>query len=485
MWALAIHDPRQDGVILSRDRFGEKPLYVGRDADGAWWFGSEPRTLRTAGAGSGRFHVPSVANFLLFGDAENPAGSFFDGIEQVPPGHHALLTVNGLTQVQRWWDLAEVARESWSSSPNGSEPEELQATIDDAVRIRLRSDVSVGSSLSGGVDSSTIVASIRHAEPTIPFHVFTASFPGEGVDEWDRARLVADQFGAIAHRVEPTPTGLLDELDQIVGHQGGPFESPSIYAQWCVMRRAAEEDVIVLLDGQGADETWGGYSKYVWFGVADALRSADARSASKIIGRWRAEGDLPAPDPVQVGGLAIPARARRVAHAGVRRAARWLGPAVASAAPVDPQGRKLGGPLLRQVAVSDGERVILPRLLRYADRNSMAWSRELRLPFLDERIVRAAYASGWRSGLERGWTKERLRSLASARIPAEITWRRAKTAYDVPETWLRHPRVVEEVAAAEAALRERGVIARTGRARTSSWRLLTLARFIELNALTG
>ncbi|HXY16779.1 MAG TPA: hypothetical protein VEH79_01265, partial [Gaiellaceae bacterium] len=112
MWALAIHDPRRGGVVLSRDRFGEKPLYVGRDGAGVWWFGSETEALRIAGAGTGRFDRPRLLNFLAFGDAEDPAGSFFDGITQLPPAHSAFLTENGLTRVHRWWDLAEAARET-------------------------------------------------------------------------------------------------------------------------------------------------------------------------------------------------------------------------------------------------------------------------------------------------------------------------------------------------------------------------------------
>src|SRR5579871_2552117 len=160
MWALAIHDPTKPGVLLSRDRFGEKPLYVGRDAAHAWWFGSELEVLRAAGAGTGRLDLAAAVGFLVFGDAEDPSGSFLDGIEQLPPGHHARLTATGLSDVRRYWDAAEAAAESWSAESGEISLEAYQAAIDSAVRIRLRSDVSVGSSLSGGVDSSTIVASI-------------------------------------------------------------------------------------------------------------------------------------------------------------------------------------------------------------------------------------------------------------------------------------------------------------------------------------
>jgi asparagine synthase (glutamine-hydrolysing) len=484
MWSLAIHDPARQGVLLSRDRFGEKPLFLGRDPAGAWWFGSEPGTLRTAGAGSGRYDRSRVLNFLAFGDAEDPTGSFFDGISQLPPGHSVLLTEQGPGSTRAWWNLAELAERTWRPAPVKSTEE--QEVVDEAVRIRLRSDVIVGSSLSGGVDSSTILAAIRNVDPSRPVHTFTASFPGRDVDEWDRARQIAERFQAEAHRVEPTVEGYLEELPLLVLRQGGPIDSPSVYAQWCVMREAAAAGVVVLLDGQGADETWGGYPKYVWFAIVEALLRADLRSGARVLRSWRTAGDLPRPDPLQMLGLALPARARRAAHAGFRNAARWIGPALRESTLVDPQGVKTRGPLLQQAAVADGRRVILPRLLRYADRNSMAWSRELRLPFLDERVVELGFSSGWRVGLEAGWTKERLRRLAAKRVPDDIAWRRAKTAYDVPDReWLRHPRVEEQQRLSLGLLRDIEIVSASKHVPLSPWRAMSLACFLEQSKLSA
>lgn len=484
MWALAIRDPRRRGTILCRDRFGEKPLYLGRTAAGAWWFGSDAATLRLAGAGSGRFDASRVLNFLLFGDAEDPSGSFFDGISQVKPGHLVLVTADGIVDDREWWSLAEFARERWSMPP--AQPEEIEEAIDRAVRLRLRSDVSVGSSLSGGIDSSTILASIRSLDASHDIHVFTASFPGQPVDEWERASRVANDFGAVAHRVEPTLGGFLGSLPVLVRRQGGPFDSPSVYAQWCVMEEAARAGVTVLLDGQGADETWGGYRKYVWFAVAEALLRSDLTSAGGIVKRWRSARDLPRPDALQVGGLALPSPGRHVARLALRRLQRWVGPALLDAALVDPQGSKVGGPLLRQAAVADGGRVILPRLLRYADRNSMAWSRELRLPFLDLEVVGHAFSSGWRSGFESGWTKEALRRVAARRLPEDIVWRRGKTAYDVPdEAWLREGSVRERLSIASELLQEQRIVERGQSLRLSPWRVLSLASFLEQSSLAA
>jgi asparagine synthase (glutamine-hydrolysing) len=484
MWALAIQDPRRGGTVLCRDRFGEKPLYLGRTPAGAWWFGSEAATLRLAGAGTGRFDASRVLNFLLFGDAEDPSGSFFDGISQVQPGHCMLLNDDGVSEERTWWGLAEFAQERWGTAP--AQPEAIEDALDRAVRLRLRSDVLVGSSLSGGIDSSTILGSIRSLDASRKIHVFTASFPGRAVDEWESANRVARLFGATAHRVEPTLDGFLDSLPLLVERQGGPFDSPSVYAQWCVMEEAAAAGVVVLLDGQGADETWGGYRKYVWFAVAEAFLRGDLASARGIVKQWRSAGDLPRPDVLQVGGLALPAPGRHFARLGLRRLHRWIGPALLDTALVDPQGSKRGGPLLRQAAVADGGRVILPRLLRYADRNSMAWSRELRLPFLDLEVVGHAFSSGWRSGFERGWTKEPLRRVAARRLPEEIVWRRGKTAYDVPEQeWLPRPRVREQLRAAVELLQDLQIVERERSLPLSPWRALSLASFLEQSGLAA
>jgi asparagine synthase (glutamine-hydrolysing) len=484
MWAVAIDDPRRGGTLLCRDRFGEKPLYLGRSGEGAWWFASEAATLRLAGAGSGRYDASRVLNFLLFGDAEDPTASFFEGISQLRPGHSVFLTPDGLVEEREWWALAGFAQEHWGGTP--AQPEEIEDSLDRAVRLRLRSDVLVGSSLSGGVDSSTILSSIRANDGSRPIHAFTASFPGLAVDEWERARGVAEKFAATPHRVEPTLEGFLDTLPLLVRRQGGPFDSPSVYAQWCVIEEAAAAEVVVLLDGQGADETWGGYRKYVWFGVAESLLRGNLLGAADMVKQWRVAHDLPRPDPLQVGGLALPAAGRTLARRALRGLHRWIGPALLDAALVDPQGGKLNGPLLRQAAVADGARVILPRLLRYADRNSMAWSRELRLPFLDLELVGHAFSSGWRQGLESGWTKEPLRRVATRRLPDEIVWRRGKTAYDVPEhEWLSRPRVREQLRAAHQILQDQEIVAAGRIPGASPWRVLSLAAFLEQSGLAA
>lgn len=477
MFAFAVHDPRREGVLLGRDRFGEKPLHVGRDRAGRWWFASEIAAMVAAGAGTGRVDHSRVAAFLCIGDVEDPAGSYVEGIAQLPPASMARLTDRGLACERRWWVPDAVLG---APEPPRS-PEAVRAALDDAVRVRLRSDVEVGTSLSGGLDSSAVVAAVRAVDGARRLHGFTASFPGEAVDEWEHAARIAAAYDVELHRVEPTLDGFLEELDRLVDHQGAPFESPTVYAQWCVMRAARDAGVTVLLDGQGADETWGGYLKYAGFWWLDALRWGRVGAATRSLRGWRALGSLPRPDLAQATALLAPARVRRQMLALVRRR---LGPALRGVVLADPLGGVSGGGILERSVRVDLARSILPRLLRYADRNSMAWGREIRLPFLDIEVVRCALASNWQAGLRSGWTKHALRVAMEPRLPREIVWRRDKIAYQTPDdSWLKDRRVGDAVHAARRDLVARGLVAGDG-AWVPPWRALTLSRFLDRYGLT-
>lgn len=484
MWATAILDPRRRGLLLARDRFGEKPLHVARDSAGVWWFASEPEALRVAGAGTGLLNRERALAFLLLGDVEDPAGSYFGGVTQLPPAHLATLDTCGLHSVRPWWSLQELVERNWDGSPPTSE-ETLDA-LDRSVRLRLRSDVTVGTSLSGGTDSGLVISSLRAVDPDRELHTFTASFPGQSVDEWNRAAVMGERCRAVMHRVEPTPEGFLRDLDRLLVRQGGPIESPTVYAQYCVMEAARREGVVVLLDGQGADETWGGYPKHVWFGVVDSLLRGRGSSALRLVRAWRALGGLPSVDGRQVVSLAVGERLRALLRASLARASsRHLGPALRGVTMDDPQGGVLTGSLLQRAAQSDAERVILPRLLRYADRNSMAWSLEVRLPFLDPDVIALGYRAGWSAGFQRGWTKAALRTAAAARVPSETVWRREKSAYEVPDAlWLARPGIHAALRDAATGLQQRGLLSGDHLAQSKPWRVLSMARFLDVSGLS-
>ncbi|MEO8697048.1 MAG: asparagine synthase (glutamine-hydrolyzing) [Acidimicrobiales bacterium] len=476
MWACAIHDASRPDVLLSRDRFGEKPLYYGQAADG-WWFASEPLALRAAGAGTGRADAERIAAFLSFGDVEHPTASYFEGISQLEPGCTMRLGPEGPTALRRYWNIDDVVGNALRSPTPSSHC--IRGALDDAVRIRMRADVTVGTSLSGGVDSSTIIASMRVADSGRAIHAFTSSFPGDPSDEWQRADLVARRNDVTLHRVVPDPASFVTEIDSLVEHQGGPIESPTVYAQWCVMRAAREAGVTVLLDGQGADEVFGGYRKYFWIALASEMTRGRPDRAATMWREWANAHDIPALSLRQLAPVTVPGVMAPLVAAGSRPLSGLLGPALREARPSLPLARSAHGSLLSRAATTDLSRLLLPRLLRYGDRNSMAWSREMRLPFLDPAVVTAGLASAWDRGMQHGWTKFALRTAMAERLPDEVVWRRDKTAYEVPEkSWLTRPDILEAIAGARQHLASTGIVhARRGRA-LNPWRALSLSRFL-------
>lgn len=484
MWAVAIFDPKRGGVLLSRDRFGEKPLYLGQDQKGAWWFASEPAALRAAKVGSGRLDLSAAAGLFYYGDTDPGTRTWFDGIEQVPPGHIVHLQQSG-RKVRSFWSIADeivTARELGAASDL-----EVRDALTRSVEIRLRSDVAVGTSLSGGVDSTSVLACIREVDPNRQLHAFTVSFPGHPGDEFERARSVAERYDVEIVRVLPTVDDFIADLDDLILHQGGPFDLPSVHAQWCVMRTAHAHGVTVLLDGQGADETWGGYAKYAALALADELRSGNFSALAATMrsphGRQAVRGGV----SPKLAGYLLP-DALRSPLLGLLRKQRQasVGPALGNVVPDDPIGSTAtsNGPL-GSAQTGDIGRSILPRLLRYADRNSMAWSREVRLPFLDPEMTSLGLRSTWADGATHGWTKHQLRRAMDPLLPHDVLWNRTKSAFDVPtEQWLTNPKLLEEIASARQRLAEVGLLASGPEHFDNPWITLSLDRLIDLYSLT-
>ena len=303
--------------------------------------------------------------------------SFFARINRLP-GAHLLRLGDGGAEVRPYW------RPRLVQVPSRYEDavERLRELLLDSIRRRLRADVPVGTSLSGGVDSSAVVALSASLAGDHRRHAFTARFPGFARDEWRYADEVARAAEVIEHHaVEPTAAGLLDDLDVLVSAQEEPFGSSSIYAQWCVMRAAREAGVTVLLDGQGADEIFGGYpGSNGW-----ALRSMGTLAVLRGLASGRDRDGCG-----QGNRLGAPVRPRcatpstRAGHA-VRDSGSCgrCGPRDTRRA-VDADGFR--GPLAREL-LRQSFHTSLPQLLRYADRNSMAHSREVRLPFLSRDVA--------------------------------------------------------------------------------------------------
>lgn len=435
MFAVALwHDERRE-LVCARDPFGEKPLYWAR-ANGGVVFGSEIDALLAAYPELGPVREDVLANFLGLGYMPGIDQSFFATIEQLPAAH--LLRVRGgQTIVQEYWRPQRI------EVPGTFEDaaSQLRELLTDSICLRLRSDVAVGTSLSGGIDSSAVVGLSSCIAGDHRRHAFTARFPGFERDEWSYARTVAESAGVIQHHeVLPTADGLLESLDEVVACQGEPFGSASIYAQWCVMRAAHEAGITVLLDGQGADELFGGYESALGW----ALRAQGVRATASGLRSSRERANL----ALAIGGGRIRAPMRLVSAVRRRRTTPYASEDVRETVARLPRfllssdgWNPLARELLRQTFHTS-----LPALLRYADRNSMTHSREVRLPFLDRRVAEFALSLPAAFIYRQGTTKAVLREAVRGIVPDEVLARRDKIGYEPPQaTWFAEPRFVAKI----------------------------------------
>ena len=448
MWALALVDELERTVLLSRDRFGVKPLFLHRADDGRLLFASEVKALLAVDRSLAEVDDVQVARFLLLSALAEGQRTLYPRIQRVPAGSNLVVGPGGVTTKSYWsYPPPEVAPPSFAESC-----EEFVRLLQDAVRVRLRSDVPVATTLSGGIDSSAIAALMKRLGAR-DHTTYTASFPGAWFDEGERARKFSRSLGfrprVITEQVEQLD---LTVFADIIRHMDGPTLNPSTLPLWEIMRVIHDDGTKVVLDGQGADELLGGYTNQVApYGVRDAWNQRGIRAAWKELcdfGRiwglkeatlWTVRTQVP-------GSFAIYQRV-----AGMRR---WIGPRLH---PIDP------GELSASVPHEDSHVnrrlrwqhvTLLPPLLEYADRISMAHGVETRMPFMDYRLVEFVTALPSRYKVRGGTGKVLEREALRAILPPEVLGGR-KLGFAAPvQRWFSGPAgndLLERIADGHAA----------------------------------
>ena len=437
MFAFALWDTRRRELFCARDRFGVKPFYYQWN-DGGLVFASDPRTLVRSQDGAPGVHADAVLDFIALDWVDHEATTFFEGVRQLPAAHHLVVGESGLALAE-WWRLDPSRR---AAGTPADWAREFAERFTDAVRIRLRADVEVGSCLSGGLDSSAVVTTAT-TQLGQPMHAFTCAYDeGPAYDERAYVRAVAEATGMRSHVIVPDGEDFWTCFDTLAEMQGEPTAGSGLYSQWKVMDLAHRVGIKALLDGQGGDETLAGYGRYLPTRLRDLLGGGRAGEFAKLFapvaGRLGASTALaltlePWLPAALVGGL----RRRfgqakdRVLSPMVRAAAR----ARASQVPKPPTVFASG--LLNHLAFDTLSRM-LPSLLRYEDRNSMAFSIETRLPFLDYRLVEFAFSLPDDQRLDGLTTKAILRRSLADRIPRAVLDRRDKMGFETPaDLWLR------------------------------------------------
>ena len=426
MWAFALWETGEQKLILGRDHFGIKPLYYYID-ENLLAFSSEIGALLSLPFIRRSPNERSIYNYLLDGRVDQTEETFYEGICRLMPGHYAVAKPDGSFEKVRYWEMPSVCEEA-DGKDMGEASERVRSLFIDAVRIRLRSDVPVGTCLSGGLDSTSIASVIAQLNGGEKRSIgrrlqgFSACFPGDPIDESHFVKIAAQATRTDSHPLYPTALEFWRDLPELIRTQDEPFGGASIYASWRVMQRAKAHDIPVLLDGQGADELFAGYLEYLGVYIEDLLRRGKIIAALK---ETLKSLDLTAP----MIPLLFTYRLR------IRKAIKhYLNPEFSTK--FDKNGDRLridSNSSLARMLWNDITRYVLPSLLRYEDKNSMHFSVETRLPFLDPRLVEYVASLPVDFKVRDGWTKRIFREAMRGILPEEIRLRRGKIGFETPQ----------------------------------------------------
>lgn len=422
MWAFALWDPRSRTLFFARDRFGVKP-FVYTLVRGRFSVASEPKALLQLYPELRRVDEQSLFDLLALGRLHVSDRSMYAGISVLPPGHAGTLGPGAAQpDIWRYWNFPA------SSTITDDPVERFAELLQDAVRIRMRSDVDVGVTLSGGLDSTAVLdGAVRASQSDRVIRAFTSVFPaaaGPAHDERRWAETAARPYSSVVVDHVPVAADWLAVMKQLVRHLDEPTFSPAAASLWTIAERARAGDVKVLLEGQGADELLGGYVQHA--AVAVASRNGARPGLRETLSYAETFGP---------GRFALwVLRERFPALRDVYRSSRGTGSALTPAFRQRFPTRTLPAPAtsVRQRLIDDLSRDNLPPLLHYGDAVTMAHSVESRQPFLDYRLVEfcTQLPDEWKLG--RGETKRILRMHLRAIGHDVIAARKDKLGFPTP-----------------------------------------------------
>ena len=427
MWSIGIYDSRACELVLSRDRMGIKPLYLYHDR----YFlaiGSEIKQFRSLPNMKWHINQPFLYEYVMTG-YEAPNQSFFQNILPLEPAKVLVLDTRTreVTRTKTYWHLDHQVDESLDLLGASTL---FRETFLSSVALRLRSDVPVGSFLSGGLDSSAIVSLMRKTlrkDKTI--HTYSAVFRGHPMDESNFVSAAVDNIDNVkGHLITPQFKDFEDGVREFLWHNDEPVGGPSVFASYSVAKLANQHGAKVILNGQGGDEILGGYWQLYFMYLYRVLRKGRLDTVLKnVCGALTRTGNanLILNIPFIMKRLLSRRRKSRF-HLNLEK------------------GEESAGLFSDYLSLSPSERRIyeirnlfLPRLLKWEDRNTMAFSIEGRYPFLDHRLIEMCMSFPDQVLYDRGWTKVPLRSGLKDELPQAILKRKSKFGFEVPQNkWL-------------------------------------------------
>ncbi|MBQ7562402.1 MAG: asparagine synthase (glutamine-hydrolyzing) [Lachnospiraceae bacterium] len=459
MWAFAIWDRREKRLFLSRDRFGVKPLYYTRLSGGGFAFASEMKALFPLmdEVRPNRRLVCDPERIVYYESTEE---CVIGGILRFPAGSYGYVDGTGL-RIEGFWDtLRNLVR---PADTYEGQVEEFRELFFDAIRLRMRSDVTIGTALSGGLDSSATICAMAHlagnrqgqevsktafadsAAGNTPGgallrvnrdwqHAYVATFPGTALDESVYAKKVTDYLGIRSTFVEIDPGKAVDQLDEMVYLFEDVYLTSPI--PMMLLYRALKQDgTVVTIDGHRADELFGGYT----FDFINALKDAGSKAERDMVLTAYVDSF-----PKDGSNTALRSNSKNAVYMNFLK--RQLKDRLKAGKQGYKRVRAQGDPAyesmdtLNQILYASSHETILPTLLRNYDRYSMASGVEIRMPFLDYRVVSYAMSLSWRSKLHGGYSKSIIRDAMSPFMPKEITYRKTKIGFNTPIVeWMKGP----------------------------------------------
>jgi asparagine synthase (glutamine-hydrolysing) len=447
MFAFAVYDRAEKSLTLARDAFGIKPLYYQNDSESIR-FASEIQAIFCLQKNKPIQNLDKVNDYLMYGTYDESADTFFYNIKNLSPGHTLTINLNNLSIEKpiRWWWPSIIEKNNLSFE---NAAEQLREIFLKNIRLHLRSDVPIGATLSGGIDSSAVVCAMRYIESDMPIHTFSYVARGSSVNEEKWIDMVNKKVTAIPHKIWIQPNELIDDLDDLISSQGEPFGTTSIYAQYRIFKSVKEAGITVILDGQGADELLAGYSGYPHSFVESMLETHDYISLLKFLTEWSQWPGRGFKNGVSILGSVLFSAYKQKVNSLVPNELRYSKllktilllkqdkKSICKMNAVDSKinkGRRLMEKL--RSSMTGGE---LSRLLRHGDRNSMRWSVESRVPFLSIELAEFVLSLPESYLLSKqGETKSIFRAAMRGIVPDEILDRKDKIGFQTPENeWLR------------------------------------------------
>lgn len=451
MWAFAIYDHSKKEIFIARDRYGIKPLYYWFSPEGSFYFGSEIKQFTVCRGWEAKLNPQRTHDYLIYSFTDHTDETMFRGVYQLPSGSYYKSGIENLRPVnggrinyQRWYSLSRI--------PFRGTFEEAAITFkrlfEQSVKEHLSSDVPVGTALSGGLDSSSIVCEVnrllRNNSQSELQKTFSSCSIDERFDEKKWMDIVIEWTRIDAHFIYPSLTEAIELTPEIVWHQDEPYQSQSAFLGYSVFKLANENGVKVLLNGQGADEYMGGYGQFTAARYAGMIKQFKLLSLFADIKNSRSNTQLQRSSILKGIIFSIIPTFLRQSFSGITNYSGYVKQLLdLDILNINPSHPYTSIPVNYRTVPEISEHLTfystLPKYLRWEDRNSMAHSVEARVPFLDHRLVEFAYSLPDDFLEMDGITKIVMRHAMRDLLPEKINNRKDKKGFITPEElWVRH-----------------------------------------------